>query len=344
MGASTSAIQDSPPNGGIMDEYEDYPLLSSITNPVNRFSEDFASSLVNEDNEQNADELSIALPALIKELDGFTILKSLASGSEADVYVAEDNQTHTLCAIKRYINIQIMDDNGPREMLIAQELDHPNCLKIYQCFKSSSGNYIVIMPYSSDGSLSVSNTPQITVNGAISLLLQIGSALQYMHSLNLIHRDVKPENILIFPNSYVLCDFSISVKLNHPDEKLNSKIGTSYFMAPEVSYNNEYSPKPADMWALGISVYWLLYGTLPFHLLENLDVDNTVNKTAFNHQLTFPSIPVVPIELKTIISRLLDKNFETRLTADQLIQDSYLQTKYYSFQQAANFLRTGLHV
>ena len=112
-------------------------------------------------------------------------------------------------------------------------------------------------------------------------------------------------------------------------------------MAPEIGYNKEYSPKPADMWALGITVYWLLYGTLPFHLLENIDLDNHVKKIAFETELQFPSIPIVPNELKRVISHLLDKNCQTRMTAEQLISDTFLINQYQSFQEALNFLKNG---
>lgn len=343
MGSSYSSFSQKSQNGNFSNEYEEHPFLSSILNPINRFYDDFASSLVNDIYPDKEKELNVLPPeSAIEELEGYTIIRCIGSGAEANVYEAEENRTHFKCAIKQYKNVQIMDENVPREITITRELDNPFCLKILHSFKSISENYIVVMPLA-DESLTTSNSPQITVVGAITLLLNIGTALNYMHSLNIVHRDVKPQNILLFSEneSYVLCDFSISTKLKNSDEKVISKVGTSFFMAPEVGYNKEYSPKPADMWALGISVYWLLFGVLPFNLLENIDQDNHVNKMAFEMDLQFPSIPIVPNELKRIISHLLDKNCQTRMTASQLISDRFLIDQSKSFQEALNFLKNG---
>lgn len=342
MGSTYSSYAPKSQNGYTSSEYEEHPFLSSILNPINRFYDDFASSLIDDIGSNKENELNVLPDANIQELEGYTIVRCIGSGAEASVYEAIENQTHYSCAIKKYNNVQINDENIPREISIARDLDNPYCLKILHFFKSISGNYIVVLPIA-DEALTTSNSPQITVIGAITILLHIGTALNYMHSLNIVHRDVKPQNILLFSEieSYVLCDFSISTKLSRSDEKVISKVGTSYFMAPEIGYNKEYSPKPADMWALGISVYWLLYGTLPFNLLENITQDNHVNKIAFETELQFPPIPIVPNELKRIISHLLDKNCQTRMTATQLISDPFLINKYQSYQEALNFLKNG---
>jgi serine/threonine protein kinase len=113
------------------------------------------------------------------------------------------------------------------------------------------------MPISAFGALRISTVPELTVRGAVSLLSQIGSALAHMHSQQIVHRDVKPGNILVFEENFVLCDFSISSQLSGDDELVSGIAGTPVFMAPEISVNM-YAPKSADMWALVVTVYGLV--------------------------------------------------------------------------------------
>ena len=339
MGASNSDLQRSVRGET---EYEECPLLTPVANPINRFCDDFASSLIDES--QGKDTLNeVPLPADL-ELEGYTIKRCLGSGVESEVYEAEEIRTHVPCAVKHYKDIKYMDENGPREMTIANMLDHPYCLKILQCFRSLAGDYIVVMPLATEGSLVPTNTPQISIVGCVTLLLNIGSALNYMHGLNITHRDVKPQNILMFPDCYQICDYSVSTKLNAPDEKVTGKIGTPLFMAPEVANNMSYLPKPADMWSLGITAYSLLFGTFPFNLLDTIDQYGAVNitKATFNEPPSFPKLPLVPEKLKDVLRKLLDRNPETRMTAEQLINDPYLNTTYEEYKKATNFLKNGI--
>ncbi|OHS93672.1 CAMK family protein kinase [Tritrichomonas foetus] len=340
MGSSCSNHQAAQ-NGKPQTDYEEYPLLSPIVNPINRFCDDFASSLIDELKSKTTNETSI--PTTELEVEGYITKRCMGFGVESEVFEAEEIRTHIPCAIKHYKSIKYMDENGPREMTIAMMLDHPNCLKILQCFRSLAGDYIVVMPLATDGSLNPTNTPQITVVGAVMLLLQIGSALNYMHEKNIMHRDVKPQNVLLFPDCYQLCDYSVSTVLKSSDEKVTGRIGTPLFMAPEVTNNMPYLPRPADMWALGVTAYSLLYGTFPFNLLDCVDQFGNVNVTrnTFNQPLTFPSLPLVPDELKVILSSLLDLNPDTRMTAAELIEDQYIVSTYEEWKKASAFLKDG---
>jgi serine/threonine protein kinase len=235
----------------------------------------------------------------------------------------------------------------PPEVTIARSLDHPHILRIDNCVdfvRNREPAFAVAMPFAEFGALHNSDLPQLTVTMCVDLLLQIGSALGHMHSQQIVHRDVKPDNILVFPHGFTLCDFSVSVVLSNEHDLLSDQIGTSVFMAPEIS-RHLYSPKPTDMWSLGITVFSLLYGMFPFnlsHFQDNPDIPAHIRVTdnVMPYDLVFPDAPVIPDELKTILSRLLDKDPERRLTAAELVLEEFLMDESEDWEFLVNGLRT----
>jgi serine/threonine protein kinase len=159
-----------------------------------------------------------------------------------------------------------------------------------------------------------------------------------LHSQQIVHRDVKPGNILVFEEDCVLCDFSISSQLSGDDELVSGIAGTPVFMAPEISVNM-YAPKPADMWALGVTVYGLVYGAYPWTLARIVEQkdgtlsEQNVAKNEVNGELAFPSTPFVPEELKAIIRALLDKSPAARMTSHELAGHAWLCSQVDEWNQ-----------
>ena len=243
-----------------------HPLLISIDNPINRYSDAFISNLKN----KKKKEIDIQSEQIIEdqlEIPGYSINSIIGRGAESFVYKGIDISTGEKVAVKvfkRYDGI-----NQPKEISIAKMMNHKHLLKFLNSFEIQKSTnekfFIAIMPFADYGALNNSDVPEITIMMAIELLLQIGGALCYMHDKNIIHHDIKPQNILLFNYGFVLCDFSVSVVLENEDQLLRDRTGTSVFMAPEISQNS-YKPKPTDMWSLGITVFCLLFGKYPYNL------------------------------------------------------------------------------
>lgn len=330
MGSSESKEAE---EGGSLHQYNEFtehPLLVAIDNPINRFCDDFASSLVEDVQQRNSKNESTFANTEIEQVQGYTIIRRIGEGAEATVYEATKLGSSTSIALKHFKKDKRMRDEFPKEVEIARALHHPHCLPILDSFKSEAGEYYIAMPIARHGALNVPRRPELTVLNGGRFLLQIGSALEHMHANGYVHRDVKPQNVLIFDDGYSLCDFSVSTKLQKPDEDLSGEIGTSFFMAPQVANQENYKPKPADMWSLGVTIFLLLYGTYPYNLEKvaeqaNPDIHvNNISRIKPLCDLEFPECPVIPNEMKEIIAGLLEKNPEKRLTAEQLIQNEWL--------------------
>lgn len=319
-------------------EFSVHPLLCAIENPINRFADDFASFLVGGD---AANRIELPMNTLgMSEICGYTIKKMLGKGAEAEVYLGQ-KQGQPPVAIKRYVACQHMDGDMPREVKIAKLLDHPHCMQLLETYQlPDNGDHIVFMPLSTKGELATSNVPVVTAIGAAHFLYQVGAAVAHMHSRNIVHRDIKPGNVLMFDNGYCLIDYSVSVALNGPNDMLSGKVGTSVFMAPEIS-NNNYAPKPADIWALGITTFVILFGRYPFaldKLLEGGDPMKPISSWIIGYDLVFPETPAIPEELKDIIRGMLRMNPTERMTSEELANHPWIHAKMEEREKLRKYL------
>ena len=325
--------------------FHGHPLMSYIENPINLFCDEFASSLVDDNTSRTSKSESQFDPADQEEIYGYTIIRVLGTGAEAVVYEAVKNRTNIPIALKKYKKIVNMADDIPQEFQISKLLDHPHCLKLMDCMKNSMGEFIISMPLGTYGSLKYSDVPALTTSAAVLFLHQLGSALAHMHSRNVIHRDIKPGNILLNENGYCFCDYSVSLHLHSPDELVSGVIGTSVFMSCEIS-NTPYAPKPVDVWALGVTLYVLTFGKFPYNLdmalEQNQDQEwnNTtiISRFVSQTELTFPEIPMVPEEFKQILMGMLDKNPMTRLTAQQITENKWINEKIQERNNIMNYM------
>ncbi len=154
------------------------------------------------------------------------------------------------------------------EIGILKEIDHPHVLNIIEYFEKNDNLYIVT-EYLDGGELfeKIEECNNFSEIEAALIMKQILSAVSYMHKKNTCHRDLKPENIILEERgkdklSLKIIDFGTSRKIGK-DEKLRSKMGTPYYIAPEVLQLN-YDSK-CDIWSCGVILYIILCGYPPFN-------------------------------------------------------------------------------
>ena len=199
----------------------------------------------------------------------YELREELGMGSYGRVVSAIHKKSRERRAVKIINKKSIHSDEIRQKIMteveIQRKLDHPNIVKIYE-FHEDEFNLYLVMELCSGGELlsSVTRLGCLTEVQAAMYMKQILSALVYLHSLNIVHRDLKLENMLLEKNGsnvIKLADFGIATELK-PGKKLNSMIGTVNYIAPEV-IKRKYDSQ-CDLWSCGVIVYILLSGTLPF--------------------------------------------------------------------------------
>jgi serine/threonine protein kinase len=204
-------------------------------------------------------------------LGSYELIRRLGEGGMAQVYLARDVR------LGREVAVKVLDrrlgersgfrDRFLREAKLAAALDHPNIVQLYD-FGEEGADLYLVMPYMSGGSLQdkLSQTP-FSVNDVVNYAMQIADALEYAHGQGIIHRDVKPANIMLHADGRVLLgDFGLAkifdgaarptVRDGRPDA------GTPEYMAPEQIKGQ--TDARSDLYGLGVVMYLLLTGRLPF--------------------------------------------------------------------------------
>mmetsp|Transcript_15077 Transcript_15077/g.21516 ORF Transcript_15077/g.21516 Transcript_15077/m.21516 type:complete len:524 (-) Transcript_15077:323-1894(-) len=215
------------------------------------------------------------------------------------------------------------------EIEALRSLKHPNIIKLYDVYATDDKIYIV-MELMQGGELFDYVVKKGTLNEeeASHIVRQIVNALVYMHDKNIIHRDLKPENLLLvrqprgFHDAEVkIIDFGLSKHMNAPIT--SSFLGTAGYLAPEMLQRREYS-KSVDAWALGVIVFVLLCGCLPFDDDSNFIPSDATIRAKF--KLRFPRWAVnISPSAKDLLFKLLDINPRTRCTAEDALQHPWVK-------------------
>lgn len=135
---------------------------------------------------------------------------------------------------------------------------------------------------------------------------------------------MKPENALVFEDDHVaISDFSVSKQLTDENELLTDTEGTPVFYSPEICSGEPYLGKPADCWAIGVILYLLIYGKLPFFEPDDENVLKThffrISQIICDSEIIFPDNVKISSQLRDFFTHVLDRNPSTRYTASQML-------------------------
>src|SRR5260370_38199203 len=204
-----------------------------------------------------------------QQLDNYRLIRQLGAGSFGKVYLGEHTHEHTPAAVK-LLQARLTPEDLKQfinEASATFRLQHPNIVRLLDFGISKDGTPFLAMAYAPNGTLRQRHPKgtQVPLPTIVSYVRQVASALQYAHDERLIHRDVKPENILLGPNHEVwLSDFGIATIARSTSSQSEEKMtGTIPYMSPE---QIQRRPRPAsDQYSLGVVVYEWLCGECPFH-------------------------------------------------------------------------------
>jgi serine/threonine-protein kinase len=255
----------------------------------------------------------------------YRIQRKLGAGGMADVYLAEDQELGRRVAIKilngRHANDDQFIERFRREAKNAAALNHPNIVSIYDRGEAED-TYYIAMEFLDGRTLKelVVSRGAAPINVAIEYARQILSALRFAHRHGIVHRDIKPHNVLVDAEGRVkVTDFGIARAGTSQMTETGSIVGTAQYLSPEQARGGEVDPR-SDLYSLGVVLYELLTGKTPFD-------GETPVEIAMKHLSNAPKPPsklrpdVTP-ELDKVVLRALAKNPDDRYqSADEMEAD-----------------------
>ncbi|HVX42047.1 MAG TPA: serine/threonine-protein kinase [Gemmatimonadaceae bacterium] len=266
---------------------------------------------------------------------GYTLERELGGGGMSSVFVARDNalgRTVVVKVLPYELAATVSVDRFKREIMFSASLQHPHIVPVLSAGETD-GLPFFIMPFVEGESLRTRlERGPLSVREAVNVMKDVGRALAYAHGRGVIHRDIKPDNILLSAGSSTVTDFGVAKALSASREgrvhsgprigtitTVGTSIGTPAYMAPEQAAGDPATDHRADLYALGIVGYEMLVGTPPFH--------GRAPQQLLAAQLTEPPPPIrsrrydVSEALSALIMRLLEKDPAKRpRTANEVVR------------------------
>uniref|UniRef100_A0A182M840 Protein kinase domain-containing protein n=1 Tax=Anopheles culicifacies TaxID=139723 RepID=A0A182M840_9DIPT len=253
----------------------------------------------------------------------YTTIKQIGKGAYGYVKLSYRNADRLL-VISKFIlkeklcsNFMIATEDKkeiPMEIYLLTHVKHPNIVTVFDVFENEKFFQLVMEVHGSGMDLFefIDRRPALTEKLGCYIFRQIANAVDYLHSLNILHRDIKDENIIIDQHFHVkLIDFG-SATFMQEGKLFSTFYGTTEYCSPEVLAGNKYAGPELEMWSLGVTLYVLMFFENPF-----LDIEETLKSELIIPQEISP-------ELEYVLLALLDKNPKTRITMKQLIGTEWL--------------------
>ena len=261
----------------------------------------------------------------------FEIIKSIGEGGMANVYLAMDTQANRKVAIK-FMRLDLRDNPDfsrrfAREAEAASKLIHPNITKVYGTGSYDGGSQYLVMEYvdGTDLKTYIKNNFPIPYQKVVNITSQLLSGLDAAHSAGIVHRDIKPQNILIDKQGNVkIVDFGISLaRSEFGMTQTNTVLGSVHYLSPEQTRGGITTNK-SDIYATGIILYELLTGKVPFE-------GETAVSVALKHsQTNIPSVRDfdrnIPQALENVIIQATAKNPNNRYTTAEDMREDLQST------------------
>ncbi len=283
-------------------------------------------------------KLCVLSQTLIEEQRGdptkkYKILKRLGDGSYGTVYSVVNNQTGMSAAMKKIEKVkenEIDDLEIKNEIDILKKLDHPNIVKIYE-FYDTLTDFFIVTEYCKRGELYGYIKNYYSENQLAVLFYQVFSGLSYLHENNILHRDLKLENIMISDiekdlntkEDYFwikIIDFG-TAKIFKRNKIEKAVVGSSYYIAPEV-LKQKYNEK-CDTWSVGVILYMLIVGRAPFDGKNDDEIIDNIKKGKFNAK--HKKLLNASSEVQDLVKHLLQVNVKKRFSASDALKHPWFK-------------------
>ncbi|KAI9242700.1 MAG: kinase-like domain-containing protein [Podila humilis] len=251
----------------------------------------------------------------------YSKIKKVGQGASGSVYVAKHLTTNTKVAIKQMdLALQPRKELVVNEILVMKESTNPNIVNYLDSFLVRGQELWVVMEYMEGGALTdVIDNNKLSESQIAIICFETCKGLQHLHSQNIIHRDIKSDNVLMDSYGHVkITDFGFCAKLTDQKNKRATMVGTPYWMAPEVVKQKEYGAK-VDIWSLGLYLI------------------------ATNGTPTLKKPETLSAELKNFLAVCLCVDVKSRATSKELLEHDFLKRSgsLHTLRPLFEFKRSG---
>ncbi|CAK4703630.1 unnamed protein product [Aphanomyces euteiches] len=266
-------------------------------------------------------------------MDEYDKIRELGRGSHGEAILVQHQTTKEL-AVAKSIRIGRDDSQAVEEAQLLQSLNHPNIIRCIRIVHEPNARLSwLIMEYADGGDLSAftaQSQPKCEQPlhdcEIMRIFIQICLALAYLHSKNILHRDIKPQNVFLNGQGIVkLGDFGIAKALSHTLDVAQTQIGTPLYLSPEICQGDDYNAK-SDMWGLGCILYELITLKSPFYAKSMPLIVTKITKATPD-----PLPSHVPSEIQQLVGLLLSKAPEQRPSASEALALPVVQTYLMQF-------------
>jgi len=260
------------------------------------------------------------------QLKDFQVSLQIGQGAFALVKRATHKRSNCTVAIKSYDKKNLQDKSNSeavkREVYILKHLDHPNIMHLYSVIDNrQSLNLVTELCLGKSLYHHIKKKPEqkLPEKECKIIFKQLTDAVAYLHERNVAHRDLKLDNVLLDEKKQIkLIDFGFSVCINE-ESKLSLYCGTPHYMDPDIVKKKDYNGKAADVWALGVILFILMTGKLPFFGEFEGDLFRKIQKAKYDIPKT------VSNEGKALIRRIFNTDSLSRVSAREILRDEWLR-------------------
>lgn len=257
-----------------------------------------------------------------KKLNGYTLHSIIGSGQFGTVYKATYVANQDIYAVKVIPKAKLQDEDDQRrlqrEIEVLKRLCHVNIVRLFDAFEDELHHYLV-MEYCAGGELKnyIVKNDKLKEETAALLFKQIVSAVNYCHTAGIVHRDLKPQNIMMgkFPN-VKLMDFGFSAFIG--TEPMTEYCGSPCFCSPEVLFRTEYDGVKNDIWSLGVVLYTMVTGNLPWDCTDNAVMVSQICSARYYD-------PNVSLPCKDLIAGMLRLNPSDRMPLAEVLVHPWMR-------------------